>query len=181
MHVAPNNSKSRLVSSASLRGQHKQHIIISYLWFLLPHPIPRLWRGSFYEQFLMVSFKYFVFWQRDPRKESTACTSWPPWGHQHICGWTGPTSLDKSLDNTDKTHFLNYTSTLQKITMMTFTSMKYMPSVSSRISKGQGYQGFLRKRAGSSFGQKRAICVVQGKMWKIDRISLLLGSIKCFP
>jgi hypothetical protein len=28
-------------------------------------------------------------------------------------------------------------------------------SVSSRISKGQGYQGFLRKRAGSSFGQKR--------------------------
>jgi hypothetical protein len=35
--------------------------------------------------------------------------------------------------------------------------------VSSRISKGQGYQGFLRKRAGSSFGQKRAICVEQGK------------------
>jgi hypothetical protein len=29
-------------------------------------------------------------------------------------------------------------------------------SVSSRISKGQGYQGFVRKRAGSSFGQKRA-------------------------
>jgi hypothetical protein len=36
-------------------------------------------------------------------------------------------------------------------------------SASSRISKEQGYQGFLRKRAGSSFGQKRAICVVQGK------------------
>jgi hypothetical protein len=36
-------------------------------------------------------------------------------------------------------------------------------SVSSRISKGQGYQGFLRKRAGSSYGKKRAICVVQGK------------------
>jgi hypothetical protein len=35
-------------------------------------------------------------------------------------------------------------------------------SASSRISKGQGYQGFLRKRAGSSFGQKRAICIVQG-------------------
>jgi hypothetical protein len=34
---------------------------------------------------------------------------------------------------------------------------------SARISKGQGYQGFLRKRAGSSFGQKRAICIVQGK------------------
>jgi hypothetical protein len=25
-------------------------------------------------------------------------------------------------------------------------------SASARISKGQGYQGFLRKRAGSSFG-----------------------------
>jgi hypothetical protein len=36
-------------------------------------------------------------------------------------------------------------------------------SVSSRISKGQGYQGFLRKRAGSSFGQKGAICIAQGK------------------
>jgi hypothetical protein len=47
-------------------------------------------------------------------------------------------------------------------------------SASARISKGQGYQGFLRKRAGSSLGQKMAICVVQG-------ISLLLGPIKCFP
>jgi hypothetical protein len=28
-------------------------------------------------------------------------------------------------------------------------------SASPRISKGQAYQGFLRKRAGSSFGQKR--------------------------
>jgi hypothetical protein len=36
-------------------------------------------------------------------------------------------------------------------------------SASARISKGQGYQGFLRKRAGSSFGQKRAICVIQYK------------------
>jgi hypothetical protein len=36
-------------------------------------------------------------------------------------------------------------------------------SASSRISKGQGYQGFLRKRAGSSFGQERAIWVGQGK------------------
>jgi hypothetical protein len=26
---------------------------------------------------------------------------------------------------------------------------------SARISKGQGYQGFLRKRAGSSFGPKK--------------------------
>jgi hypothetical protein len=54
-------------------------------------------------------------------------------------------------------------------------------SASARISKGQGYQGFLRKRAGSSFGKKRAICVVQGNTWKKDRILLLLGSIKCFP
>jgi hypothetical protein len=45
-------------------------------------------------------------------------------------------------------------------------------SASARISKGQGYRGFLRKRAGSSFGQKRAICVVQGKT---DRILLLSG------
>jgi hypothetical protein len=51
-------------------------------------------------------------------------------------------------------------------------------SASARISKGQGYPGFLRKRAGSSFGQKRALCIVQGKT---DRISLLLGSIKCCP
>jgi hypothetical protein len=36
-------------------------------------------------------------------------------------------------------------------------------SASARISKGQGYRGFLRKRAGSSFGQKRAICAIQGK------------------
>jgi hypothetical protein len=28
-------------------------------------------------------------------------------------------------------------------------------SASARISKVQGYQGFLRKRAGSSFGQKK--------------------------
>jgi hypothetical protein len=35
-------------------------------------------------------------------------------------------------------------------------------SASARISKGQGYQVFLRKRA-NRFGQKRAIFVVQGK------------------
>jgi hypothetical protein len=29
-----------------------------------------------------------------------------------------------------------------------------MHCASARISKGQGYQGFLRKRAGSSFGKK---------------------------
>jgi hypothetical protein len=28
-------------------------------------------------------------------------------------------------------------------------------SASGRISKGQGYQGFSRKRAGSSFGEKK--------------------------
>jgi hypothetical protein len=39
-------------------------------------------------------------------------------------------------------------------------------SASARISKGQGYQGFSRKRAWSSFGQKREICVVQGKTFK---------------
>jgi hypothetical protein len=41
----------------------------------------------------------------------------------------------------------------------------------------------LKKRPGSSFGQKRAICIVQGKtlkMRKTDRISLFSGSIKCF-
>jgi hypothetical protein len=56
-------------------------------------------------------------------------------------------------------------------------------SASARISKGQGYQGFLRERAGSSFGQKRAICILQGKTFKMrktDRISVLSGSIKCF-
>jgi hypothetical protein len=37
-------------------------------------------------------------------------------------------------------------------------------SASARISKGQGYKVFLRKRAGSSFCQKWAICVVQGKL-----------------
>jgi hypothetical protein len=65
--------------------------------------------------------------------------------------------------------------------LRSFISHLCKDSASSRISKGQGYQGFLRKRAGSSFGQKRATCIVQGKTWKIDRISLLLGSIKCFP
>jgi hypothetical protein len=67
--------------------------------------------------------------------------------------------------------------TLEKFCQTLYTNY----SVSSRISKGQGYQDFLRNRAGSSFGQKRVICVVQEKTWKMDRISLLLGSIKCFP
>jgi hypothetical protein len=46
---------------------------------------------------------------------------------------------------------------------MVTTKPQDVLSASARISKGQGYQGFLRKRAGSSIGQKRAICVVQGK------------------
>jgi hypothetical protein len=33
-------------------------------------------------------------------------------------------------------------------------SLAFLYSASARISKGQGYQGFLRKRAGGSFGQK---------------------------
>jgi hypothetical protein len=47
----------------------------------------------------------------------------------------------------------------------------HFPSTNSaaRISKGQGYQGLLRKTAGSSFGQKRPICVVQGKTWKMGQ------------
>jgi hypothetical protein len=32
--------------------------------------------------------------------------------------------------------------------------MAYINSASARISKGQGYQGFLRKRAGSSLAKK---------------------------
>jgi hypothetical protein len=43
-------------------------------------------------------------------------------------------------------------------------------SASARISKGQGYQGLIwRKRAGSSFGQKRAICVVQAYKEKPEK------------
>jgi hypothetical protein len=60
---------------------------------------------------------------------------------------------------------------------VTGSNLGHVTSASARISKGQGYQGFLRKRAGSSFGQKRAIYIVQGKLEKRDRISLLLGSI----
>jgi hypothetical protein len=39
-------------------------------------------------------------------------------------------------------------------------------SVSSRISKGQGYQGFLRKRAGSSFGKKGQFASYKEKLEK---------------
>jgi hypothetical protein len=54
-------------------------------------------------------------------------------------------------------------------------------SASARISKGQGYQGFLRKRAWSSFDKKGQFASYKEKLEKWDRISLLLGSIKCFP
>jgi hypothetical protein len=37
-------------------------------------------------------------------------------------------------------------------------------NVHIKISKGQGYQGFPRKRAGSSFGQKRAIASYKEKL-----------------
>jgi hypothetical protein len=43
-------------------------------------------------------------------------------------------------------------------------------SISSRISKGQGYQGFLhvlRKRAGSSFGQKGQFASYKEKLEKL--------------
>jgi hypothetical protein len=38
---------------------------------------------------------------------------------------------------------------------------------SARISKGQGYQVFLRKRAGSSFGQKRQFASYKEKLEKL--------------
>jgi hypothetical protein len=44
-----------------------------------------------------------------------------------------------------------------------FVTGRNFHDFSSTFSKGQGYQGFLRKRAGSSLGPKRAICFVQGK------------------
>jgi hypothetical protein len=57
-------------------------------------------------------------------------------------------------------------------------------SASARISKGQGYQLRLLKEKGrEQFWPKRTICVVQGKtlkMRKTDRISILLGPIRCF-
>jgi hypothetical protein len=39
-------------------------------------------------------------------------------------------------------------------------------SASARISKGQGYQGFLRKRAGSNFGQKKQLASYKEKVEK---------------
>jgi hypothetical protein len=56
------------------------------------------------------------------------------------------------------------TSSVSRCEIQILVICKLEYSISARISKGQGYQGFLRKRAGSNFGQKRAICVVQGKI-----------------
>jgi hypothetical protein len=45
------------------------------------------------------------------------------------------------------------------------------------FQKGRDISRLLKEKGRERFWQKRAICVVQGKT---DRISLLLGSIKCF-
>jgi hypothetical protein len=55
-----------------------------------------------------------------------------------------------------------------------------MLSASARISKGQGYQGFLKKRAGSSFGQKRAIASYKEKLEKQTKFHSLLRANKMF-
>jgi hypothetical protein len=43
---------------------------------------------------------------------------------------------------------------------------EYTCSASARISKGQGYEGFLRKRAGSSFGKKSQFAWYKEKLEK---------------
>jgi hypothetical protein len=55
-------------------------------------------------------------------------------------------------------------------------------SASARISKGQGYQGFLRKRTGSSFGQKKGNLRCTRKNLKNGQnfTTFIIGSIKCF-
>jgi hypothetical protein len=53
-------------------------------------------------------------------------------------------------------------------------------SVSSRISKGQGYRGFLRKRAGSRFGQKKGNLRRTRKNLKNGQNSLLFRVNKMF-
>jgi hypothetical protein len=58
--------------------------------------------------------------------------------------------------------------------------MYFIVSASARISKVQGsrYQGFLRKRAGSSFGQKKGN--LRHTMKNLKKFTDLV-SIKCFP
>jgi hypothetical protein len=83
-----------------------------------------------------------------------------------VLGWS-------SGKNVQQYHAGNYArerNNLKDVSNMLVATDVQMISASARISKGQGYQGFSTKRAGSSFGQKRAICIVQGKT---DRISLL--------
>jgi hypothetical protein len=75
-------------------------------------------------------------------------------------------------------------SSLDWLKLSAESEASYINSVSSRISKGQGYRGFVRKRAGSSFGKKKGNLrrTIQGKNTKKNgQNSLLLGSIKCFP
>jgi hypothetical protein len=47
---------------------------------------------------------------------------------------------------------------------LTFShAYSHQTSASARISKGHGYQGLLRKKAGRSFGKKLAFCIVARK------------------
>jgi hypothetical protein len=49
------------------------------------------------------------------------------------------------------------------------------------ISKGQGYRGFLRKGREKFWTISVAARKNVKKIRKTDRISIILGSIKCFP
>jgi hypothetical protein len=65
--------------------------------------------------------------------------------------WFVHTYTPKSCEICPKCYFFENTIYV----FVTLVGMGYFCSASARISKGLGYQGFLRKRAGSSFGQKR--------------------------
>jgi hypothetical protein len=62
-------------------------------------------------------------------------------------------------------------------------SMTIIPpcSASARISKGQGYQGFFKEKGKEQFWPKKGNLCRTKKNLKNGQISLLLGSIKCFP
>jgi hypothetical protein len=51
------------------------------------------------------------------------------------------------------------------------------PGIDTQITRNLN----IKAKGREQFWPKRAICVVQGKTWITDRISLILGSIKCFP
>jgi hypothetical protein len=51
----------------------------------------------------------------------------------------------------------------------------FKDSASAKISKGQGYQGFLRKRAGSSFGQKGQFASYKEKLEKLTEFHSFYG------